>query len=338
MRAGLEIAPSPHVASGARVEHIMRDVVIALAPVTVFAVWLFGLAALATLAAATAAAVLAEHAAARLRGVPSTVGDWSAAVTGLVYGLTLPPALPLWMTVLGAAVGVAGGKLLFGGLGGNVFNPALVGRAFLQAAFPAAMTSWQAPLADGRFAALPASTLAAPLAAPRYDAVTGATPLAAMKFEHEPTATADLLLGLTSGSTGETCALLLLAGGAWLALRRVLDWRIPTAILATVAAASAAAHAAAPERFAPPLFMLLSGGLLLGALYMATDPVASPSTPAGAWVYGALIGTLVVVIRFFGGLPEGVMYAILMANATSPLIDRWLRPGPPRRHAARDDG
>jgi electron transport complex protein RnfD len=314
----------------ASVARIMRDVVVALAPATAFAVWLFGLTALVTLAAAIAACVALEHAACRLRGEPTTVDDGSAAVTGLIYGLTLPPSLPLWMTVLGAAVGLAGGKLLFGGLGGNVFNPALVGRAFLQAAFPAAMTTWHPPLADGRWTGLPSSLLAMPLAAPHYDGVSGATPLAAMKFAGEPTATLDLFLGLTPGSTGETSAALLLAGGVWLALRRVVDWRIPVAVLATVAAAAAAGHAAAPERFASPVFMLLSGGLVLGAVYMATDPVASPVTAAGIWLYGILIGALVVAIRAFGGLPEGVMYAILMGNAASPLIDRWLRPGPPR--------
>ena len=329
MSERLEIASAPHVASGARVEAIMRDVVVALVPATAFAIHLFGLAA---------TCMLVEHAVCRIRGEPTTLSDWSAAVTGLVYGLTLPPGLPLWMTVLGAAVGVGVGKLLFGGLGCNVFNPALVGRAFLQAAFPAAMTTWHLPLADGRWLTLPPSLLAMPLSTPVYDGLSGATPLAAMKFEGDPTATLDLLLGLTAGSVGETSAALLLAGGVYLAIRRVLDWRIPVAILATVAAASAIGHGAAPDRYAAPAFMLLSGGLVLGAVYMATDPVAAPITAAGRWTYGILIGALVVAIRYWGGLPEGVMYAVLIGNATSPLIDGWVRYAPPRAGAETGDG
>jgi electron transport complex protein RnfD len=330
MTRRLDIAPSPQVASGASVAAIMRDVVIALVPATAFAVYLYGLAALLTLTAAVGTCVAFEHLACRARGVPSTMRDWSAAVTGLIYGLTLPPSLPLWMTVLGAAAGVGAGKLLFGGLGANVFNPALVGRAFLQAAFPAAMTTWHAPLAEGRWLHVPPSLLAAPLTTPQYDGLSGATPLAAMKFQAAGTDTVDLFLGLTPGSLGETSAVLLLAGGLYLAARRVVDWRIPTAILGTVALAGTAGHAVSPQSWAPPLFMLFSGGLMLGAVYMATDPVASPITAAGAWVYGILIGLLVLAIRRWGGLPEGVMYAILIANAVSPLIDRWLRPGPPR--------
>lgn len=334
----LEIAPAPHLVSGASVEAIMRDVIVALVPAVAVAVHLFGLAAVATLATAVATCLVVEHLACRLRGQPTTLPDGSCVVTGLLYGLTLPPGLPLWMTVLGAAVAVLVGKLLFGGLGGNVFNPALVGRAFLQAAFPAAMTTWYPPLADGRWLSVPASTLAVPLAAPRYDGISGATPLAAMKFEGEATPGIDLLLGLTSGSLGETSAIALLAGGGYLVARRALDWRIPVAVLATVALLSALGHGIAPQRHPGPGFMLLSGGLVLGAVFMATDPVTAPITAAGRWVYGSLIGVLVVAIRYWGGLPEGVMYAILVGNAVVPLIDGWLRPRPPRVRAQVGDG
>jgi len=332
----LAIETSPHLASGASVDTIMRNVVYALLPVTAFAVYLFGLPALLALATATASCVLTEHALCRAAGRATTVTDWSVVITGLLYGLTLPPSLPLWMVATGGVVGVALGKSLFGGLGYNAFNPALVGRAFLQAAFPAAMTTWYPALLEQRFTHVPGSVLAFPFTRPDYDGLTAATPLARMKFEGLATANSDLLLGMTAGSTGETGALLILLGGAWLVARNMMNWRIPAAIFATVAGLSALLHWTDPGRYPGPVFMLLSGGLMLGAVFMATDMVASPITALGATLYGALIGALVVVIRLWGGMPEGVMYAILLANAVSPHIDRVLRPrvyGTARREA-----
>jgi electron transport complex protein RnfD len=256
----------------------------------------------------------------------STLFDWSAVVTGLLFGLVLPPGLPLWMTMLGAAIAIAVGKILFGGLGCNAFNPALVGRAFLAAAFPTAMTTWLAPAGPDRFSALPSSTLTLPFATPEYDGITAATPLTSWKYSQVSTETADLALGLTAGSTGETCAILILLGGLYLFSRRVANWRIPLALLGTVGGCSAILHGLEPARFPDAGFMVFSGGLMLGAIFMATDTVASPLTPAGAWLYGALIGLLTLAIRLFGGLPEGIMYAILIGNATAPLIDRWVQP------------
>jgi len=322
----LEIHTSPHIRSGASVDVIMRNVVFALLPVAAFAVYSFGLAAALTLAVAVLSCVGTEHLLCRLAGAPSTVRDWSVTITGLLYGLTLPPALPLWMVACGGIIGVALAKFLFGGLGYNAFNPALVGRAFLQAAFPVAMTSWTPALGAGRFTELPASSLTMPFAAPVYDGFSGATPLSLFKFDQQLTPTGDLLLGLTSGSAGETCAVLILAGGLYLAARRMLNWRIPAAILASVALLSGGLHALSPADYPPPGFMLFSGGLMLGAVFMATDMVASPITHLGCVVYGALIGVLVVVIRLWGGMPEGVMYAILLANAVSPHIDALVQP------------
>ncbi len=322
----LEIHTSPHIRSGAGVDVIMRNVVFALLPVAAFAIYLFGLAAALTLAVAVLSCVGTEHLLCRLAGAPSTVRDWSVTITGLLYGLTLPPALPLWMVACGGIIGVALAKFLFGGLGYNAFNPALVGRAFLQAAFPVAMTSWTPALGAGRFTELPASTLTMPFAAPVYDGFSGATPLSLFKFEQQLTPTGDLLLGLTSGSAGETCAALILAGGLYLAARRMLNWRIPAAILASVALLGGVLHTISPADYPPPGFMLFSGGLMLGAVFMATDMVASPITHLGCVVYGALIGVLVVVIRLWGGMPEGVMYAILLANAVSPHIDALVQP------------
>ncbi len=322
----LDIASSPHIRAGHSVERIMRNVVLALLPLVAFAVWAFGLAALAGIAVATLSCVLGEHLLCRLAGRPSTIGDWSVTITGLLYGLTLPPGLALWMVALGGFLGVAVAKFLFGGLGYNAFNPALVARAFLQAAFPTAMTTWTPAFGAERFTTLPASVLAAPFMRPATDAMSGATPLARMKFEGASTPGVDLFLGLTAGSSGETCALLILAGGLYLAARRMLDWRIPAAILGTVAALSAAMHQLDPARYAPPGFMLAAGGLMLGAVFMATDMVASPITRLGVLLYGALIGTLVVAIRYWGGMPEGVMYAILLGNAVSPHLDRLIQP------------
>jgi electron transport complex protein RnfD len=322
----LEIRTSPHIMSGHSVDTIMFNVVLALLPTTFFAVYAFGLTALLTLVTALASCLLTEHVVCKLSRRASTVGDWSVTITGLLYGLTLPPGLPLWMVAVGGIIAVAVGKLLFGGLGYNPFNPALVGRAFLQAAFPVAMTSWVPAFASGRFVSLPSSTLTLPFSEPVYDAVTGATPLALWKFDRELTDAGELVMGFTSGSTGETSSVLILLGGIYLVARNMMNWRIPAAIFAAVAAFSGVLHLVDADRYASPVFMLLSGGLMLGAVFMATDMVGSPLTSAGCYVYGALIGILVVVIRVWGGMPEGVMYAILLANAVSPHIDGLIRP------------
>jgi len=324
----LQIHSSPHLSSGSSVDAIMRNVVYALLPVAGFAVYAFGLAALFTLATATLSCVLTEHWLCKWSGRATTINDWSAIITGIIYGLTLPPGLPLWMTVAGGVLAVSLGKFIFGGLGYNPFNPALVGRAFLQAAFPASMTSWITPFSADRFASLPTSTLTLPLASPVYDSVSSATPLAAMKFSHQTTNTMDLFLGTTSGSLGETCSLLILLGGLYLIVRNMMNWRIPTGIFTAVIVISATLHFAHPERYPGAVFMLFSGGLILGAMFMATDLVASPITNTGCFIYGLIIGALVVIIRLWGGMPEGVMYAILFANALSPHIDRYLQPIP----------
>jgi electron transport complex protein RnfD len=230
------------------------------------------------------------------------------------------------MAFMGGIIAMAVGKLIFGGIGSNVFNPALVGRAFLQASFPAAMTTWVEPQEGSRFLTVTGDLFALPFMKSNVDVITTATPLAQMKFDGEPTALVDLFLGTTAGSLGETGALVILLCGAYLALRRVLNWRIPVSIFMTVAALAAMMYAVDPVRFATPQFHLFSGGLMLGAIYMATDPVTSPITQRGCWIFGAGIGILVVVIRDFGGLPEGVMYAILLMNAATPLINRTTQP------------
>ena len=244
----------------------------------------------------------------------------------MLYGLTLPPSLPLWMVAVGGVICVAMGKALFGGLGFNTFNPALVGRAVLQAAFPVAMTSWIPGFMAHRFSSLPASTLTMPFTEPVVDGITSATPLALWKFDRQLTDAADLALGFTSGSAGETSSVFILLGGIYLIARNMMNWRIPAAIFAAVVVLSGALHLVDPTRYASPLFMLFSGGLMLGAMFMATDMVGSPMTSRGCYLYGALIGLVTVVIRTWGGLPEGVMYAILLGNALTPHFDRWTRP------------
>ena len=320
--SSIRVTASPHVRSAESTARIMWSVVYSLIPAIGASIWFFGPSAVLVLLAAVAGCLITE----RLFGaVRSSLSDGSAMITGLLLGLTLPPGFPLWMAFLGGVFGMAFGKLIFGGLGQNIFNPALLGRAFLQAAFPVAITTWPARTAD--WWSLQGDNLAFPFMSPVVDTFTEATPLGKLKFADEPVVTpiADLMLGTTTGSLGETSGLLLLLGGLYLALRGHLNWHIPVSILVTVYAVSGFFYAIGISQF-PPLFMLFSGGLVLGAIYMATDMVTSPVSNRGAWIYGAGIGALVVLIRLWGGLPEGVMYAILLMNAFVPFINRATQP------------
>ena len=228
------------------------------------------------------------------------------------------------MAALGSIVSILLVKGLFGGLGYNVFNPALAGRAILQAAFPVAITTWHPAFLADRFSNIPTSSLAWPVTTPTYDTVASATPLGNMKFNHVATDVADMVLGMTSGSVGETSAVLILLGGAYLVARNMMNWKIPAVIFLTVAVFSCIVHFFKPA--APtPLFMLFSGGMMLGAVFMATDMVSSPVTDRGVIAYAVIIGVMVMVVRLWGGLPEGMMYAILMGNAVSPLLNRALK-------------
>lgn len=321
----MELRTSPHGSSGKSVESIMAAVVFSLLPLVAFAFYLFGLSALALVFVCTFSALLTEYAWARMQGKPSTLGDFSGAITGLLLGLTLPPGFPLWMGAVGGIISIALGKSLFGGLGYNIFNPALVGRAFLQAAFPVSITTWVAPLAPERFFTFYPGTLALPLMQATTDAATGATPLGAFKFENELIEGMGLWVGQVSGSLGETSVVLIALGGLFLVYRKMLDWRIPVGILATVAALSALLHGLNPS-YPPAGFMLGAGGLMLGAVFMATDMVTSPVTPLGVWLFAVFVGAITVVIRVWGGLPEGVMYAILLGNALTPLLNRFTQP------------
>ncbi len=322
----LLLQSAPMLRQGMTTPQAMLDVWYALTPTVLAALWFFGVSALLVLTAAIAGAVLTEWVFTPAAKRRLTLGDNSAALTGLLLGLTLPPGLPLWMAFIGGVVAIGLGKIIWGGLGNNLFNPALVGRAFLLGTFPIAMTTWAPAAGPGGFFELSGSILALPFQSPVYDAVSAATPLGLMKFEQESTAFLNLLIGNTSGSLGETSGLLLILGGIFLLLRRDLDWRIPAAIFISAALFSTLLFLFDTARFPGPFFTLFSGGMLLGAIYMATDPVTSPLTPRGTWIFGAGIGLLVVLIRFFGGFPEGMMYAILLMNAATPLIDRYTQP------------
>jgi len=322
----LLVQAAPLLQQGMSTPRAMQDVIYALVPIILVAVWYFGLSALLVLGASIAGAVLTEWMFSPHQEFHKSLRDHTTVLTGLLLGLILPPGIPLWMAFLGGAISIGLGKTIWGGLGQNLFNPALVGRAFLGAAFPTAMTTWAPPRAAADLFNLQASHLSLPFMRADVDAVTSATPLGLMKFEQQGTPIAELIIGNTGGSLGETSAAIIIISGIYLLLRRDLDWRIPASILLTVFALSSLLFALNSSHYADPLFAVCSGSLLFGAIFMATDPVTSPLSPKGAWIFGIGIGLLVVLIRNFGGFPEGVMYAILLMNATTPLIDRYTQP------------
>ena len=317
----LLLTASPHLKSPDSTPKIMWNVVGSLVPIIAVAIYYFGPSALLVMLAAIVGALGVEW----LFGKKESLWDGSAAITGVLLGLCLPAGFPLWMAFIGGAFGIAFGKLVFGGLGQNPFNPALVGRAFLQAAFPTAITTW--PSTQMEWGAWKGANFAAPLLTGEApDAVTAATPLGLWKFDGELTDLFGLMVGNTGGSLGETAGVLILLCGGYLALRRYLNWRIPAGIFLTVFLFSEILYLINGEFFPPPFFMIFSGGLMLGAMYMATDMVTSPVTNLGSWIFAAGIGVLVVLIRVWGGLPEGVMYAILFMNAFVPFINRATQP------------
>lgn len=296
---------SPHMATTDSVPQIMWTVNAALLPAVVYGVYNFGFGVLLTILASVIAAVATEIVIHKMRG-REFIGDGSAVLTGLLLALTLPPAFPKAYAAVGAVFAIAIGKQIFGGLGYNIFNPALLGRAFLQASFSVKMTTWTAPV--------------------NLDAITTATPLGSFKFEKVMTPYFDLFMGKIGGCIGETSALLIIIGGLYLLVKKYADWRIPLSYLGTVFVLGGLFWLINPEQYPDPVFHLFSGGLMLGAFFMATDMVTSPVTPLGTWIYGIGMGIVLIIIRLFGGLPEGVMYSILFMNAFVPLINRYTRP------------
>lgn len=304
----LIVSPSPHLHAKDSTRSLMLDVVIALIPAVICSVVFYGWRELLLLAVSVATCVLLEWAVTRfLLKKPSTIGDLSAVITGILLALNVPYTLPWWILVIGAVVAIGVAKLTFGGIGQNVFNPAIVGRVFLLVSYPSQMTHWEKP--QGLFG---------------VDAITGATPLSAVKEGSlGDISYADMLFANIGGSAGEVCAIALLVGFIYLLCRRVIKPWITLSIFATVALTSLIFWGINPERFTDPLFNLLTGGMILGSCFMATDYVTSPMSVKGCVIYGIGIGFLTLMIRYFGSYPEGMSFAILIMNATVPLLNRW---------------
>ncbi len=320
----LSVSTAPFLKDKDTTPKIMMTVVYTLIPIVLVSIFYFGLGALLVTLTAVLSCLFTEWLFNKPDNRLKSLKDGSGLITGLLLALTLPPGFPLWMVFIGGMIAIGMGKAMWGGLGQNVFNPALLGRAFLQSAFPTAITTWSPP--DGRYFELRGTNAAFPFfQGKNIDTITSATPLAKMKFDHLPTDIMDLLLGATGGSLGETCAILLLFAGIYLLVKKIINWRIPLSIILTVTVFSGTFYLLNPEIYPSPVFMILSGGMLLGTVYMATDLVTSPLTPKGMWIFGIGIGILIVLIRNWGGLPEGVMYAILLMNAATPLINRFTK-------------
>lgn len=314
------ISLSPHIHGGDSIQKNMYGVCIALVPALLASLWFFGLGAAIVLSVSVLSCVLFEWAITKflLKRPACTICDGSAVLTGLLLGFNLPSNLPIWIIVIGALVAIGIGKMTFGGLGQNPFNPALVGRVFLLISFPVQMTSW--PVSGQLTAYTDAETAATPLFI-MQNAIANADP---SELDKLPDA-AEMLIGQTGGSLGEVSALLLLLGCAFMLWRKIITWHIPVSILGTVAVFSGLMHIIDPV-YAMPHVVLMSGGLVLGACFMATDYVTSPMTAKGQLVYGVCIGFLTVIIRNWGAYPEGMSFAILIMNAFTPLINTYCKP------------
>ncbi len=303
----------------------MKDVLIALAPSMLVAVYFYGFSAIKLLLVGVIACMGAEFLIQKyLMRTKVTVTDLSAAVTGVLLALNLPPTAPWWVMVIGAVVAIGVAKMTFGGLGHNIFNPALVGRVFLLISFPVIMTDWTVPESWFR---------------PGVDAVTGATPLALVKEGLAQGLTVDqiisanpdltygqMLFARAGGSAGEASALAIILGFIYLLVRRVIRPHIPVTIILTVAVMTGIFWLIDPSQYTDPLFNILTGGVLLGSVFMATDYVTSPMTVKGMVIYGIGIGVLTVLIRYFGSYPEGVSFAILIMNSIVPLLNKYVKP------------
>lgn len=304
------VTPSPHIRTKDTVESIMRDVIIALIPALIAAVYFFRLRAVMIIGVSLVAALLSEALVQKIRKQKTTIFDGSAVITGLLFSFCVSPMLTWWQAAVGASLSILIGKMVFGGLGCNVFNPALVGRAILMASWPVAMTTWMIP-AGG------------------VDTIAGATPLGVLKlggyeklvefFGSTSKMYTDLFFGNVGGSIGETSALALIIGAAYLFYKKIISWHIPVAYIGTV---FVTAYAIGQD----PVMHILAGGLILGAFFMATDMVTSPYTNVGKLIFGVGAGLLVVWIRTKGGYPEGVCYSILIMNSVTPLINKYTKP------------
>ncbi|HOW40029.1 MAG TPA: RnfABCDGE type electron transport complex subunit D [Bacteroidales bacterium] len=319
----LNISPSPHIHTTETTRKLMSGVIIALVPAVISSVLFFGAGAAIVMSTAIISCVAFEYLIQRfILGKPVSITDGSAVVTGLLLGLNLPSNIPVLSIVMGSLVAIGVAKMTFGGLGNNPFNPALVGRVFMLISFPVQMTTWPVPKG---------------LSTGYTDAVTGATPLAIIKeglkngeslsqlMSNIP-GTIDMILGKMGGSIGEVSALALLIGLVYMLFKKIITWHIPVSVIGSLMGFTAILWLINPETYASPVFHLLSGGLLLGAIFMATDYVTSPMSAIGMIVYGCGIGLLTAVIRIWGAYPEGVSFAILIMNAFVPLMNAYIKP------------
>ena len=319
----LNISPSPHIHTTETTRKLMSGVIIALVPAVISSVLFFGAGAAIVMSTAIISCVAFEYLIQRfILGKPVSITDGSAVVTGLLLGLNLPSNVPVLSIVIGSLVAIGVAKMTFGGLGNNPFNPALVGRVFMLISFPVQMTTWPVPKG---------------LSTGYTDAVTGATPLAILKeglkngeslsqlMSNIPE-TIDMILGKMGGSIGEVSALALIIGLVYMLFKKIITWHIPVSVIGSLMGFTAILWLINPEAYASPVFHLLSGGLLLGAIFMATDYVTSPMSAVGMIIYGCGIGLLTAVIRIWGAYPEGVSFAILIMNAFVPLMNAYIKP------------
>ena len=307
----INVAPSPHVASSSTTRQMMYDVLIALLPVVCVSIYLFKLYAVKQLAICLASCLVSEAVFVKIRGKSITLTDGSAAVTGIILALSLPGTAPWYAGVIASVVAVSIGKIIFGGLGMNLFNPAMVGRAFVMISFAGVMGA----------AAYEHSGSA-------VDIITQATPLNAFKQSGISFPLLDMFLGTTNGSLGETSAIACIIGGLYLCIRRTASWEIPFSIITTIVVISGIQDIVGPCSGRMVLHHLLGGAALFGAFFIATDPVTSPLTSKGKLIFGTGVGMFIMLLRLFSGYPEGVMFAVLLMNAVTPLINRWTIPRP----------
>lgn len=309
---------APHAHEGLTIRHVMFKVNLALFPATLLGMLQFGMPAVFLLLTCLLSALICEWLCLKLNPQASgELNDGAAILTALLLALSLPPHAPLWLGALGSAVAILFGKHIYGGLGQNLFNPAMLARVVLLIAFPVEMTHWIEPSAfyDGHFYKM------------SIDGISGATTLGGFKESHQLHFDwLGHLFGNSKGSLGETSAVLLILGGLWLMQQKVFTWHTPVATLAGCLIPGTLHWLLAPASIGSPLTQLTSGGLLLGAFFIVTDPVTSPTSPRGKWLFGSLVGLLVYVIRSFGNFPEGVAFAVLLMNAATPLIDHYTRP------------
>lgn len=319
----LTISGSPHIQSSQTVSKIMWGVVIALFPTLLVSFWYFGLGAVILTLTSVAACVLFEYAIQKfILKQPPAINDGSAVITGILLALNVPSNLPVWMMIIGALVAIGIAKMTYGGLGKNPFNPALVGRVFLLISFPVNMTSWPLPMVNRTVLT---------------DAITGPTALGVVKegiskgdsvdkLMSQVPSYVDMLMGNMGGSLGEVSAIAIILGGLFMLFRKIISWHIPASFILTVFLFTGVLYLMDPTRYIDPVFHLLTGGLMLGAIFMATDMVTSPMSKTGMLIFGLGCGILTVLIRVWGSYPEGVSFAILIMNAVVPLINKGFKP------------